>query len=270
MARRRKLIAASPFADVKLTAPSTTERQRFITRETVGRILAACNPTWRLIVILSRYGGLRCPSEVLSLRWQGVDWEAGRITVDSPKGKRHGKGTRVIPMFPELRPELETAWDLASEGAVYVVDADNYRAAAQSSSGWRNANLRTQFGRILKRAGVEAWPRLFHNLRASRETELAADFPIHVVTSWLGNTPRIAMKHYLQTTDADFERAAHNPAQPVQDAICRNLPDSVQTQERQALRQITGDSDLLCQPQEVEVKGFEPSASALRTLRSPN
>jgi formylglycine-generating enzyme required for sulfatase activity len=37
---------------------------------------------------------------------------------------------------------------------------------------------------------------------------LAQDFPIHVVTAWLGNTPTIAMRHYLLTTDADFERAA--------------------------------------------------------------
>ncbi|MCA9177890.1 MAG: hypothetical protein KDB14_25670 [Planctomycetales bacterium] len=45
-------------------------------------------------------------------------------------------------------------------------------------------------------------------MRASRETELAKEYPIHVVTAWLGNTPRIALKHYLQVTDADFERAA--------------------------------------------------------------
>ena len=70
---------------------------------------------------------------------------------------------------------------------------------------------------------------LFHAMRASRETELAKEYPIHVVTSWLGNTPRIALKHYLQVTDTDFERAAevtneggaesgarsaHNAAQP--------------------------------------------------------
>ena len=49
-------------------------------------------------------------------------------------------------------------------------------------------------------------------MRASRETELAADYPIHVVTAWLGNTPRIALKHYLQVTDADFERASQDGA----------------------------------------------------------
>jgi len=269
MARRRKLIAANPFADVKETAPSTTERQRFVSRQTMGRILAVCNPTWRLILTLSRYGGLRCPSEVLSLRWQGIDWEAGRVTIDSPKGKRHGKGSRVLPMFPELRAELEAAWDRAPEGAVFVVDADNYRAAAQSPQGWQNANLRTQFERILKRAGVEPWPRLFHNLRASRETELAAEYPIHVVTAWLGNTPAIAMKHYLQVTDADFERAAggaaecaavaqQNAQQPMQAAIGHNQNHSTQPQDRQALRQIAGDSGLLCHSPQMEDRGLEP------------
>lgn len=53
-----------------------------------------------------------------------------------------------------------------------------------------------QFGTIIKRAGVKAWPRLFRNLRASRETELPREHPIHVVSAWLGNSPRIALKHY--------------------------------------------------------------------------
>lgn len=156
----------------------------------------------------SRYGGLRCPSEVLSLRWQDVDWDAGRIVVQSPKTEHHvGKASRAIPLFAELRPILSEAFDLATDGAVYVVDGD-HRDAANTASGWRNCNLRTQFERIVKRAGLQPWPRLFHALRASRETELAKEYPIHVVTSWLGNTPRIALKHYLQVTDADFERAA--------------------------------------------------------------
>jgi hypothetical protein len=47
-------------------------------------------------------------------------------------------------------------------------------------SGWRNVNLRTQFERIVKHAGLKKWPRLFHNLRSSRQTELAETFPSHV------------------------------------------------------------------------------------------
>ena len=33
-------------------------------------------------------------------------------------------------------------------------------------------NLRTQFCRIIRRAGFAPWPKLWHNLRASRESEL--------------------------------------------------------------------------------------------------
>ncbi len=73
--------------------------------------------------------------------------------------------------------------------------------------GRRNYNLRTKFTRILARAAVEEWPRLFHKLRASRETELARQFPIRVVTRWLGDTPCVARKHYLQITDPDFDKA---------------------------------------------------------------
>ncbi len=228
-AKKRKLIADNPFAEVSAKAVLKQDRQRFITREEIARVLEACpNHHWRTIVALSRYGGLRCPSEVLSLRWQDIDWEANRIVVTSPKTEHHaGKASRTIPLFAELRPYLVEAFELAPEGAVYVVDS-NYREAANTASGWRNCNLRTQFERIVKRAGLELWPRLFHALRASRETELAKEYPIHVVTAWLGNTPRIAMKHYLQVTDADFVRAAKTPAEGGAESGARSAQNAAQ------------------------------------------
>lgn len=62
--------------------------------------------------------------------------------------------------------------------------------------------------RIIRRAGVEVWPKLWQNLRASRATELADAFPSHVCASWLGHTEAIADAHYRQTTDAHFARAS--------------------------------------------------------------
>ena len=54
---------------------------------------------------LVRYGGLRCPSEVLHLRWEWVDLAEGRFTVFSPKTERfNGKRFRSVPIFPELAP----------------------------------------------------------------------------------------------------------------------------------------------------------------------
>lgn len=140
------------------------------------------------------------------------DWDAGRIVVTSPKTEHHpGKGSRVIPLFAELRPILAEAFGPASEGAVYMVD-ERMRASAQGNAGWRNCNLRTQFERIIRRAGLTLWPWLFHNLRSSRQTELAEQFPSHVVCDWLGNSEDVARKHYFQTTDDHFAQAASGPA----------------------------------------------------------
>lgn len=205
---RHKLIAADPFAEVSIQA-TMPDRMHFISVENTTKILEACpSRDWRLIVCLARYGGLRCPSEVLSLTWQDVNWENERITVHSPKTEHHpGKDARVIPLFPELRLILEEAFEAAPEGAVYVVD-EKYRKAAMGKAGWRGCNLRTTFEKIIRRAGLTPWPRLFHNLRSSRETELADRFPMHVVTAWLGHTEEIARKHYCQVTDEHFRQAS--------------------------------------------------------------
>ena len=205
--RRRKLIAENPFDGVKSAATGIKDRQRFVTRAEIAQVLDACpDHHWRAIVALCRFGGLRCPSEVLSLRWQDVDWEAGRIVVASPKTENSGKASRTIPLFPELRTILDEAFDLAPPGAVFVVD-ERFRKSAMGPGGWMNANLRTHFSRIVTRAGLTPWPRLFHNLRASRETELVENYPLQVVTDWLGNTPKVAMRHYLMTTDEHFAAA---------------------------------------------------------------
>ncbi|MCZ2340252.1 MAG: hypothetical protein LC104_00475 [Bacteroidales bacterium] len=70
-----------------------------------------------------------------------------------------------------------------------------------------NANLRTTMKKIIHRAGLEQWPRLFHNLRSSRETELLKGNPIHVVAAWMGHDAKVCLKHYAQVTDEHFQAA---------------------------------------------------------------
>ena len=65
-------------------------------------------------------------------------------------------------------------WDMLPENTASTEPIiTRYRSAAQ--------NLRTTFEKIIRRAGLEPWPKLFQNLRSTRETELAETFPIHVV-----------------------------------------------------------------------------------------
>ena len=56
--------------------------------------------------------------------------------------------------------------------------------------------------------GLEPWPKTFQALRATRETELAAVLLLHVVTAWCGNTPKVALGHYLMTTSDHHEQAS--------------------------------------------------------------
>lgn len=209
-ARRQGLVDANPFEFVRHRPGDASERRAYVPAAHVLRAIEhAPNGTWKLLLALSRFAGLRVPSEALSLHWRDVDWNRGRLTVPSPKTEHlAGRGYRVIPLFPAIRPFLEAAWDEAPEGAEYVIP-EEYRRRAQGTAGWANANLRTTLEKIIRRAGLEPWPRLWHSMRASCETDLARQFPLAVVAKWLGNTQAVAMRHYVDVdvTDADFERA---------------------------------------------------------------
>ena len=157
---------------------------------------------------------MRCPSEVLSLPLNNLNWERGAVKIVSPKTEGHGQGTRTIPMFEKLRPYLLEAAEMANAGQTHVIPENLYLPAAQGPRGWVNSNLRTTFKKIVLRAGLDPWPRLFHNLRASCESDLAREYPITTVCKWIGNTVSIAAKHYVQVTDEDFNRAAQGGELP--------------------------------------------------------
>lgn len=209
-AKRKRLITENPFSDMRegVTVRPNRSRDYFVSHEEAAKVLAACpDNESRLVFALARYGGLRCPSEHLALTWGDVNWEQQRITVRSPKTAHHDGGdSRVMPMFPELQPYLEAARaDLLEDFDPKVNRLSEQPVIRKNRD--RTLNLRTQLMRIIQKAGLVPWPKLFQNLRASRATELVQVHPTHVVNEWLGHSEIIAAKHYRQTTDADFARA---------------------------------------------------------------
>jgi integrase len=255
VAVRRRLIAANPFAEVKAGTQANPSRKHYVSRETIEAVVAACpNHDWRLIFALARYAGLRTPSELEELKWSDVNWERGRFTVHVPK-KAHiaGHETRVVPIFAELRPYLEQAFDAAEPGAVYVVPR---------ARGGRN--LRRYAYQVIERASVTTWPKLFNNLRASCETDLMRRYPAHVVHSWIGHSATVAEAHYLQVTDADYEAAsqpvsipaqhpAQNPAQSGADS--RRLVPSQLAANRENCEIADSDDALKYSRQEENLRG---------------
>lgn len=202
-----KLITENPFVKLSASVHGNDARQYFISLELFESVIeAAPGAEWEAIIALSRLGGLRCPSETLRLRWEDIDFANGRIRVHASKTEHHKDGgIRYCPLFPELRPYLEDLRELAIENGAQP--SDPVIATHRGSE----AILRTGLMRILKKAGVKPWPKLFHNMRASRETELLDEFPIKDVCSWIGNTQAVAMKHYAMMRDASFTRAAGLP-----------------------------------------------------------
>jgi hypothetical protein len=58
------------------------------------------------------------------------------------------------------------------------------------------------------------------------ETDLARQFPLAIVAKWLGNTQAVAMRHYVDVTDGDFERAVGAAKNPAQQAHADGRSDS--------------------------------------------
>lgn len=192
-----RLITENPFSDLPASVGANEARQHFIDHATIDAVIAkAPDAEWRAFIALARYGGLRCPSEPMALRWEDVDLINGRLSINSPK-----TGLRLCPIFPELRPYLE---ELAMDAQSAKLAASElvFQKRRGSESVWRTHMLR-----LIKRAGLVPWPKLFQNLRASRETELLEKFPVKDVCSWIGNSQVIAMRHYAMARSSVFAAA---------------------------------------------------------------
>lgn len=192
---KNRLLESNPFENLKRGSFVNKAREHYVTMDDYRKLLDACpDQTWRTIVALTRIGGLRNPSETLRLRWEHVDFEKKTVIVSSSKTERYeGKGSRKIPLFPELREELTAT---KQEGPFVI-------------SRWRDteSNMRTTFEKIVFRAGLEPWERLFQNLRASRSKELFSKYPSHVAAEWMGQSIRTATDHYLSARPEDFDKA---------------------------------------------------------------
>jgi len=246
----REQISKNPFAKLQGTVSANPERFHFVTQDDIAKVLDECpDAEWRLIVALCRYGGLRCPSETMKSRWEHIDWANGRMTVISPKTAHHrGKESRVIPIFPELLPFLQEAWECADVDDEHVIK--RYRSEKK--------NFRTRMRRIIQRAGLEPWPKVFQNMRSTRQTELEDKFPSHVVCAWLGNSETVARKHYLQVTDEHFAKALQNPVQqPAVMAGNESQADSPPREKPPLLQGVAADCEKM-QVEQVHPEGLEP------------
>ena len=195
---RWKLLASSPFGDLKPGSQVNPARSRYITVEEADKIIAGCpSAEWRALVGIARYAGLRCPSEPRELRWTDIDWSNRSMTVRSPKTEGHASAVRTVPVAPALQPLLWQLRQEASPGAVYVFPILQPK----------HFSPRTMLKRVIGRVGVSIADKPFQNMRASCETDWSAQYPTHEFAKWMGHSPAVAAKHYLQSREVHFRSA---------------------------------------------------------------
>ncbi len=199
------LLNDNPFADVKIDLRADPSKNYEVTASDAAAILEACpDQEWRTIFALCRFGGLRCPSEVLKMRWADIAWDRGRMKVHAPKTQRYGKGERIVPLFPEVRSELEAMLEL-SEATRTGGRIDQYVIRRYRDS---ETNLRGNFHKILDRAGVARFAKPFMNCRTTRRNELDRQGVRNAaLNAWFGHSKETAERHYDRVTEDDFADA---------------------------------------------------------------
>jgi integrase len=195
---RLNLVRSNPFKSKRIpTSLPKAKQKAFISAEAGQAIIHQLpDAEWKLLFSLARWGGMRIPSEPTRLKWSDIDWERGRVVIHSPKTEHHeGHETRIIPLFPELKPLLSEMRSRAPKNQVYVLPM------LQRVTG---TALRKPVIKAIEAAGFEVWEKLFVSLRATRDTELRERFPVHVVEAWLGHEDRVAKRNYTQVTEEHF------------------------------------------------------------------
>ena len=273
-AKKSRIIKENPFASLKLPSQENKERMFTITPEMASKVLDACpSLEWKLIFAMSRYGGVRVPSELVELRWQDILWAENKIFIHSPKTAHQRKPSRFIPLYPELKILLELAFNEAPEGSIKVLRNCN-----------GSKNYRKGLHRIILKAGLLPWQKLFTNLRSTRETELAKIYSLQAVTAWMGNTPKVALGHYLQVTDDEWQNAAtfraeiravspqsvHFPVQQGTEPACKDSQSLTEVHGSCEVMRNDASCNEVIQSKEVTSLGLEPRTYGLKVCCSTN
>jgi len=214
LAVKSRWIEKNPFAVIKGGSEANRERDFFVDRKMFARILAATpDAEFRLILALARFAGLRCPGEVVPMRWSAINWAEDRINVFAPKTAHHeAHAVRQVPIFAEIRPYLEDLWEAAPKGADLMFPNHQVSSAA----------LTKKLRKITDSLGIPSWKKPFTNMRATCDTEMNDKYPVHVCVAWLGHSAKVARAHYLQVSDDHWASASgtdskKEPTPPVGD-----------------------------------------------------
>lgn len=158
-------------------------RDRWLTLDEEGRLLAACAPWLRDVVQFALGTGMRM-GEILALSWRGVDLTRRTVMVfQSKNGER-----RTIPLNQTILALLKERGTLRSLSTDLVFPS---KAHTPLESG----HLRRSFRLALRKAGIEDFH--FHDLRHTFATRLVqAGVELYKVQRLLGHKSPMMTQRY--------------------------------------------------------------------------
>ena len=190
---KRGWCATNVVAAIDKPLDRRTTEIRYLNKQELEALLAAVPPTERgqverVLYLTAAMTGLR-RGELLALRWQDVDPNAGVIRVrrtytrghfGAPKTRR---SSRAVPLAARVRHDLERhrgrrRWNQ---------DQDLVFAHPNTGRVLEPSRLRKRFQAAARRAGLR--PVRFHDLRHTFGTRMAAaGEPLRAVQEWLGHS----------------------------------------------------------------------------------
>ncbi|AQS83969.1 hypothetical protein A0U92_03415 [Acetobacter aceti] len=173
---------------------ASATRDRFITKAEARRLLDACEtPHIRTFLCLAMFTGARKGS-ILSLTWDRVMFDLGRIDFQEPGRKLTAKRRAVVPMTTDLRDELEAAYQLRT--CDYVVEW----AGRKVTHG-----IRWPVKKLAQKAKL-GWTPTPHHFKHSVASWMAmAKVPIDQAADWLATDPQTLRRVYRKF-DPDYLR----------------------------------------------------------------
>ncbi len=192
---RQGAVKTDPTQEVKIGRAPEIEPET-LTNAQLRKVLAACATDREYTIFhLLAYTGLR-REEVLTLKWQDVNWETSELKVVGKFGK-----LRRVPIHPALGEALITAQTRSRIGQLYVVESSRKSRISQ-------AHFHKIWSEVLDRAGVE----LKQPAHAFRKTVATVLYEHGVredyIDKILGWAPSgVRQKHYSRVADDSIHEA---------------------------------------------------------------
>jgi integrase len=191
---RRGQLAVNPVdqIDRPRVVANRERRLRFLQPDQIDQLLAALpgdplGEAERPLYITAAMTGLR-QGELLALRWQDVDFRAGRVRVaDSyTRGRLGSPKSRSALRSVPLAERVASALTAHRQRSAFAADDDLVFAHPQTGHHLDASKLRKRFQDALDRAEL---PNIrFHDLRHTFGTQMAAaGAPLRAIQEWMGH-----------------------------------------------------------------------------------